>query len=92
MTHQVWSAHADQLNQVVWTPGTPACISHSPHAAQCSLCQTHSTPLHGGEVLLAPGKEQEQAAAKEFIKPGYRLVLKPGKKLAADELQAKELL
>lgn len=92
MTRQVHSAHADQLNRVVRRRSTPACLSHSTHTAQCSLYWIHSTASHGGEALLAPGKEQEQAATMGFIKPGYRLLLKPGKKLAASELQARELL
>ena len=92
MTCQVRSAHANPLNHVVRRPGTPACLSHSTHAAQCTLYRTRSTPSRGGEVLLAPKREHKQAATMGFIKPGYGLLLKPGKKLAANELQARELL
>lgn len=90
--YRVRSAHTDQLNAVVRRPGALVCLSPSIHTARGGLYWARSTPSHGGEVLLAPGKEQEQAATMGFIKPGYRLLLKPGKKLAADELQARESL
>lgn len=72
----------------------PCCTEpwHTGVTAQHSLYGTQDTPSCGGEVLLAPGKEQEQAAAMGFIKPARRLLLKPGKKLAAKELQAREPL
>ena len=86
MPCQVGSARAHQPHRGARRPGTPACPSHSTGAAgtRPQLCTAR------GEALLAPGKGQDQAPTTGFIKPGCRLLLEPGKKLAASELQARE--